>query len=122
GKGRAALRQEPGCDAHWRAAGDVLPGACAEEEVVPVLKRFSYQNHRFSSSNAAPTTQASGSGRSYQVFPSSLGISVSPYTKPCNSESGRGLVIALTARVTRRQAIQAKMAIQKFCAIVDGNL
>src|SRR5436309_3109156 len=81
-----------------------------------------YQNQIFSKSSAAPTTHASGSGRSYHLRCSSFGSSVSPYTRPRSSDSGRGLVITLTAIVTRKQVTHAKMAIQKFCAIVDGKL
>ena len=57
----------------------------------------------------------------YQLTPLSWGTLVRPYTNPCNSSAGRGFVRRLTTIVTTKQDVQAKIAIQKFCAIVDGK-
>ena len=49
------------------------------------------------------------------------GIFVNPHTKPSNSLSAFAFVTKLTPIVTRKHVDQAKIAIQKFCAIVEGN-
>ena len=68
----------------------------------------------------ASTIIPSVTGRTYHAPPSSFGRSVSEYTKPTRSRSSRGAVNRLTTIVTTKQVVQAKMAVQKFCAISLG--
>src|SRR5262245_2955587 len=59
-------------------------------------------------------------GRLYHTNRSSRGRAVNEYTSPLSSLSGRGDVIRLTTIVTRKQTVQASIAVQKFCAISLG--
>src|SRR5205814_4219320 len=88
---------------------------CAE------VKHSIYRNQIFNNTSTATTTTASGAGLRYQLTPVSCGSFVRPYTSPCNSSAGRGLVSRLTTTVATKQAVQAKIAIQKFWAMVEGN-
>ena len=49
-------------------------------------------------------------------------MSVNPMTRPRISSSLFGRVTRLTSTVTTKQVVHAKIAIQKFCAIADGNV
>src|SRR5207253_2541827 len=80
-----------------------------------------HQKIAFNAITAAPTINPNTAGLRYHGSPESLGTKVRPYTRPSNSFSTRGTVARLTTIVTTKHAVQAKIAIQKFCAMVDGN-
>src|SRR5436309_793234 len=79
-------------------------------------------NQKFKITTSTATATATGTGRLYQFASSSCLSLVNPYTRPSNSESARGSVIRLTRIVTRKQVVQALIAIQKFCAMEEGKL
>src|ERR1041385_8063921 len=81
-----------------------------------------HQKIAFRIASATPTINASGPGLLYQGSEWSRGMSVQPYTRPRNSSSGFGLLARLNRIVTVKHTDHAKIAIQKFCAIVDGNV
>src|SRR3984957_21052272 len=84
--------------------------------------RTNHQKIKFKANSATITMAARGPGRLYHGKSASWGMSVSPYTRLCKSEAGLGCDARLTKIVTRKQADHAKMAIQKFCAMVDGKV
>src|ERR1035437_9631700 len=73
-------------------------------EVVP-FPRTCYQKIQLRSSSAVSTTTARTAGFWYHARPTSFGRSVSAYTNPLSSPSGRGLVSRETRIVTVKHEI-----------------
>src|SRR5436190_22994064 len=79
-----------------------------------------HQKITFNAAVQTRTTTPRIAGRRYQAIALSSECGVSPYTRPFNSGSGFGEVARLTAIVTRKHAVHAQIAPQKFCAMSDG--
>src|SRR5438874_6432039 len=71
---------------------------------------------KFRATVSVNTISASGPGRSYHRFPSSVGLGVSPYTRPCSCSAGRGRVSRLTTMVTTKHVTHAAIAVQNVWA------
>src|SRR5215472_3481764 len=97
------------------------PGTVAREaDVYRVSIHFSYMKMMFSSRARASTITARIPGRWYQGKSATCGRAVSEYTNPVSLPGSGARVARLTRMVTTKQAVQAKMAVQKFCAISLG--
>ena len=74
----------------------------------------------FSATAISRTAKANASGRFHHVMCERAGLGVSECTSPTNSASGLALVHRLTTTVTIKLALNAKIAVQKFCAMSLG--
>src|ERR1700729_3292957 len=79
-----------------------------------------YQNTIFKMTTATMAQAPNGAGRSNQRRWRSATRGVSEYTNPFKVAGSGAAVARLTRMVTTKHTTQAKIAVQKFCAISLG--
>src|ERR1019366_6790236 len=107
-------------DIESHASSSEFSRPCLRRTHVPLFHHLSYQKIQLRTTRAVSTTTASTAGFWYHASPTSFGLSVSAYTNPLSSPSGRGFVSTEMRIVTVKHVVQAKIAVQKFCAISLG--